>query len=399
MRHMLTCVAVLLFAASAAAQSVETQPRNAASLEPAFPGQTRAPQQLSGVAFTTEVVVEGLEKPWGIAFLPDGRLLVSERTTIRIVTQDGDLSPPMRGVPQVDRLDQGGILDIVLDPDFADNQLIYFTFSEPGEPPLTSTAVARGRLVEDADGPALEDLQVIFSQRPKVDSRQHYGGRLAFDDAGRLFITSGERYLPAVRDQAQSLDSGLGKVFRIWPDGSIPEDNPYVGQAGAQPEVWSYGHRNVQGLAVHPRTGQLWAMEHGPRGGDELNLLEPGGNFGWPVISYGIEYNGHPMGDGISQQEGMIQPRYYWDPVIAPSGIAFYDSDAVPAWRGSLFVAALRGRHLARLTIEGDRVTGEERLLTDLNQKLRHVAVSPDGTVWVLTDGGEGSLLRLVPTP
>lgn len=393
-------LAVAALAPQAKAQTpLETRPANATTLSPAFAGQTRAPERLAGVAFETQVVVEGLDKPWGLVFLPDGRMLVSERTTIRIVGQDGVMSSPVRGVPAVDPLDQGGILDIALDPGFADNQLIYFTFSEPGEAPLTSTGVARAKLVERPDGPALEDFRVIYSQRPKVDSRQHYGGRLAFDREGHLFVTTGERFLPALRPQARALDSGLGKIIRIWPDGSIPDDNPFVGREDALPEVWSVGHRNVQGAAIHPETGRLWTIEHGPRGGDEVNLPEPGGDYGWPVATYGIEYTGQPVGDGISQADGVIQPHYYWDPVIAPSGIAFYDSDAVPAWRGSLFVAALRGRHLARLSLDGERVVGEERLLSDRNERLRDVAVGPDGSLWVLTDGTNASLLRLKPTP
>ena len=379
---------------------LETRPRNAVALEPAFPGQTRAPEVRAGVAYRTDVVATGLSKPWGMTFLPDGRLLVTERTTLRIITQDGVVSAPVQGVPAVDVGDQGGVHDVVLDPDFASNGLIYFTFSEPGEAPLTSSAVARARLTEAGGVPALEDLTIIFSQQPKLDSRQHYGGRLAFDREGHLFITTGERYVPVGRPQAQALDSLLGKVVRINTDGSVPADNPFVGVAGARPEIWSYGHRNVQGAAINPATGRLWTNEHGPRGGDEINIPDAGANYGWPVITYGIEYTGETIGAGLSQTEGMAQPIYYWDPVIAPSGMAFYDSDAVPAWKGSLFIAALAGKHLARLTLDGDRIVGEERLLTDRNQRLRDVEVGPDGALWVLTEGASDAvLLKLTPTP
>lgn len=401
MSHDLRSALVALLAMAAtpalAGDPVETGARNALNLSPATEGQTRAPGQKAGVAFDVAVVASGLEKPWGMTFLPDGRLLVTGRTTFRIIGQDGAMSAPVAGAPEVDRGDQGGVLDVVLDPDFAANQVIYFTFSEPGTPPETSTAVARARLVEGQAGPALEDLTVIFSQSPKLDSRQHYGGRLLFDRQGNLFVTMGDRYVPAGRPQAQHLDSLIGKVARIRPDGSIPDDNPFVGRPEARPEIWSYGHRNVQGAALHPETGELWTLEHGPRGGDELNLTQAGLNYGWPTITYGIEYNGDPIGDSLSQAPDMVQPVYYWDPVIAPSGMAFYTSDAVPAWKDSLFIAALRGRHLARLTIRDGRVTGEERLLVDREKRLRDVEVGPDGSLWVLTDGNEAELLKIVP--
>lgn len=394
-------VALLTLAATPAlaGDPVETGARNAVNLTPAVAGQTRAPGQQAGVQFDVAVVATGLDKPWGMTFLPDGRLLVTGRTTFRIIGQDGAMSEPVRGAPEVDRADQGGILDVVLDPGFATNQLIYFTFSEPGTPPETSTAVAKARLVEGPGGPSLEDLTVIFSQSPKLDSRQHYGGRILFDRQGNLFITTGDRYVPAGRPQAQHLDSQIGKVIRIRTDGSVPADNPFVGREGVRPEIWSYGHRNVQGAILDPDTGELWTLEHGPRGGDELNLTRAGLNYGWPTITYGIEYNGDPIGDSLSQAPEMVQPVYYWDPVIAPSGMAFYTSDAVPAWKGSLFIAALRGKHLARLTIQDGRVTGEERLLTDRDRRLRDVEVGPDGSLWVLTDGNEAELLKITPRP
>ena len=387
-------------AAGEPSTSLETRPRNAAALEPAFREQTRAPEMRAGMRFETEQVATGLNKPWGMTFLPDGRLLITERTTLRIITSEGEVSAPVQGVPAVDIGDQGGVHDVVLDPDYAINGLIYFMFSQPGEPPLTGSAVARARLSEDGDAPSLQDLTIIFSQQPKLDSRQHYGGRLAFDRQGRLYVTTGERYVPEGRPQAQQLDSLLGKVVRIDRDGGVPPDNPFVGVAGARPEIWSYGHRNVQGAAIHPVTGRLWTNEHGPRGGDELNIPESGGNYGWPIVTYGIEYTSETIGAGITQAEGMLQPIYYWDPVIAPSGMAFYNSDAAPAWKGSLFIAGLAGRHLARLTLDGDRVVGEERLLTERKQRLRDVEVGPDGSLWVLTEGAsDASLLKLTPIP
>jgi glucose/arabinose dehydrogenase len=397
MKAALAAAAALVASPALANDPVETGAPNAPHLTAAVEGQTRAPGLSSGVDVDVLTVAVNLDKPWGMTFLPDGRLLVTGRTTFRVISQDGAMSRPVRGAPEVDRGDQGGILDVVLDPDFAANQTIYFTFSEPGERPQTSTAVARARLVEGPEGPALEGLSVIYSQSPKLDSRQHYGGRILFDREGHLFITTGERYVPVGRPQAQDLTSGLGKVMRIRTDGSVPADNPFVGRADAQSEIWSYGHRNVQGAALDPGTGQLWTIEHGPRGGDELNLTQAGRNYGWPVITYGIEYNGAPIGDSLSQAAGMEQPVYYWDPVIAPSGMAFYTSDATPAWKNSLFIAALRGKHLARLTLENGRVTGEERLLTDQNQRLRDVEVGPDGSLWVLTDGNDAKLLKITP--
>lgn len=392
-------MALAVFAATPvlAEDPVETAAPNAPHLRPALEGQTRAPGRPADVQTDVLIVAVGLDKPWGMAFLPDGRLLVTGRTTLRIIGQDGSMSRPVRGAPEVDRGDQGGILDVVLDPTFATSRLIYFTFSEPGVRPATSTAVARARLVEGAEGPALEDLTVIFSQSPKLDSRQHYGGRILFDRDGNLFVTTGDRFVPAGRPQAQHLASQLGKVIRIRPDGSIPSDNPFVGREDVAPGVWSYGHRNVQGAALDPGTGELWTLEHGPRGGDELNLTRAGQNYGWPTITYGIEYNGDPIGASLTQAPGMLQPVYYWDPVIAPSGMAFYTSDAVPAWRDSLFIAALRGKHLARLTLENGRVTGEERLLTEQDQRLRDVEVGPDGSLWVLTDGNNAKLLKITP--
>ncbi|MEX6634726.1 PQQ-dependent sugar dehydrogenase [Hyphococcus lacteus] len=384
--------------ASAEQNSVEGRPPNALQQSPAFEGQTRAPEQKAGVAFDVETILSGLDHPWGMVFLPDGRMLLSDRTTIRIVAEDGAISLPIIGVPTVDTGDQGGVLDLALDPNFSDNNRIFFTFSEPGEKPLTSTAVARATLVEREGQAKLDNLTIIFSQSPKLDSRQHYGGRIAFAQDGNLFVTTGERYVLEGRPQAQALDSLLGKIVRIRPNGSIPADNPFVGNDDVRPEIWSSGHRNVQGAAIHPSTGELWTIEHGPRGGDELNIPQAGKNYGWPIVTYGVEYNGDTIGAGLTQKEGIEQPIYYWDPVIAPSGMVFYNSDAVPEWKGSLFIAGLGGRHIARLTLDGNRVVGEERLLVDLKERFRDVEVGPDGSLYVLTNTRfDGKLLKLTP--
>jgi aldose sugar dehydrogenase len=376
-------------------QPVETRPPNADNQEPAFPGQTRAPYRPAGVDFDVQVVAQGLEHPWGMAFLPDGAMLVTERPgRLRIVGADGALSPAAEGLPAVDARGQGGLFDLALDPAFAENGLIYWSYAQPRDGG-NGTAVARGRLVRGA-APRVEDVQVIWQMRPTLDSTAHFGGRLVFARDGALFITTGERSILDGRRQAQRLDATLGKTVRILPDGGIPADNPFVGQGGALPEIWSYGHRNIQAAALNPRTGALWTVEHGARGGDEVNAVAPGKNYGWPTITYGIEYSGGPIGEGITQREGMEQPVYYWDPVIAPSGMAFYEADLFPAWKGSLFVGGLAGRHLARLALDGDRVVGEERLLVD-RARIRDVRVGPEGAVYVLTDEDAGEMLKLVP--
>ncbi len=374
---------------------VETKSPNAPGQEPAFAGQTRAPFQRSGVAFDVQVVAKGLEHPWAVAFLPDRAMLVTERPgRLRIVSPDGKLSAPVAGLPRVDARDQGGLLDVVLDPKFADNRLIYWSYAEPREGG-NGTAVARGRLVRD-EAPRVEGVQVIWRQQPTLDSTLHFGSRLVFARDGALFVTTGERSILPGRRQAQRLDSALGKIIRIRPDGSIPDDNPFVGKPGALPEIWSYGHRNIQAAALHPQTGELWVVDHGARGGDEINVALRGKDYGWPTITYGIEYAGGKIGEGITARAGMEQPIYYWDPVIAPSGMAFYDADLFPAWRGSLFVGGLAGQHVARLALEDRRVIGEERLLAD-RARFRDVRVGPEGALYLLTDEENGELLRLVP--
>jgi glucose/arabinose dehydrogenase len=376
-------------------EPVETRPPEAEDQEPAFPGQTRAPYCTANVAHVAVKVATGLEHPWGLAFLPDGAMLVTERPgRLRIVQPDGTQSLPVAGLPAVDARDQGGLLDVALDPQFAANELVYWSYAEPRQGG-NGTAVARGTLVRGA-APRLDGVEVIWRQRPTLDSEMHFGGRLVFAHDGSLFITTGERSILEGRVQAQRLDSALGKIIRILPDGSIPQDNPFVGRPGALPEIYSYGHRNVQAAALHPRTGKLWIVDHGPRGGDEVNVIEAGKNYGWPTITYGIEYSGEPVGEGLTQAPGMEQPIYYWDPVIAPSGMAFYDGDLFPAWRGSLFVGALAEEHVARLTLAGERVVGEERLLVD-RARIRDVRVGPEGALYILTDEEDGELLRIVP--
>ncbi len=335
-------------------------------------------------------VADGLERPWGLAFLPDGRMLVTERQgRLRIVSADGTVSPPVRGVPEVRAAGQGGLLGVALAPDFASSGTVYLSFAEPGSRGLAGTATARGRLVGDA----LEDVQVIFRQTPKVRSGVHFGSRIVVARDGTLFITTGER---GRRQDSQDLMRHMGKVIRIRPDGSIPADNPFVGSDAAQPEIWSYGHRNLQGAALHPETGQLWTTEHGARGGDEVNTPRSGRNYGWPVISYGVNYNGSPIGEG-TDREGMEQPVHYWDPSIAPSGLAFYTSDRFPNWRGNLLAGSLKFGLLVRLEIEDGRVVHEERMLDGLDDRIRDVVVGPDGFVYLLTDENRGRVLRVEP--
>jgi aldose sugar dehydrogenase len=344
-------------------------------------------------AVRVETVARGLEYPWALAFLPDGRLLVTERPgRLRFVEPDGRLSAPLASVPPVQARGQGGLLDVALDPRFAENRLVYLAYAEPGEGRTAGTAVARGRLGEGR----LEDVQVIYQQQPKVEGTNHFGSRLVFARDGTLFVTQGERF--DYRDQAQDLSSGLGKIIRINPDGSVPRDNPFVGRAGARPEIWSYGHRNVQSAGLHPQTGQLWTVEHGARGGDELNRPEAGKNYGWPVISYGVHYSGAKIGEGTAKP-GMEQPVYYWDPVIAPSGMTFYTGDEFPHWQGSLLIGSLRPGLLVRLIFDEGRVTGEERYLGDLGERIRDVQQGPDGRLYLLTDSRDGRLLRVLLAP
>jgi aldose sugar dehydrogenase len=373
---------------------VETAPPNAEDQEPAFENQTRAPGDPTNVAFEVRTIADDLEHPWAVALLPDGQFLVTERPgRLRVVSAAGVVSPAVTGLPAVDARNQGGLLDVALDPDYATNKLIYWSYAEPRSGG-NGTAVARGTLTLGAT-PSVAGVEVLWRMTPTFDSTLHFGSRLAFAPDGKLFITTGERSALAGRAQAQQLNSSFGKVIRIEADGSIPSDNPLVGRKDAQPAIWSWGHRNVQGSAIHPITGELWTIEHGAQGGDELNIVRSGKDYGWPTISYGQEYNGQPIGEGITAREGMEQPRYYWDPVIAPSGIAFYQGAMFPAWQGSLFIAALGQQHLDRLTLDGERVIGEERLVTDKG-RIRDVQVGPDGAIYLVTDEDNGALLTLV---
>ncbi|WP_334135208.1 PQQ-dependent sugar dehydrogenase [Tepidimonas sp.] len=352
------------------------------------------PAAVDAVSLRAHIVAAGLEHPWAVAFLPDGTFLVTERPgRLRRVLPDGTVQPPLAGVPVVDAVGQGGLLDLVLDSDFARNRTLYVCYTEPDALGRgNSTALARGVL--SADASRLQQVRVIFRQQPRVASRLHFGCRIVEAPDGTLYLTLGERYHRMA--DAQTLDNHHGKVVRITKDGAVPPDNPFVGRADARPEIWSYGHRNPQGAAWGP-DGRLWIHEHGPQGGDEINRPERGGNYGWPVVTFGEQYGGGPIGEG-THKPGMVPPLYHWTPSIAPSGMAFVTSDRYgPAWRGNLFIGALRGQHLVRLELDGARVVREHRLLTELRERIRDVRQGPDGWLYVLTDAPHGRLLRLVP--
>ena len=339
--------------------------------------------------FHLVMVTGGLEHPWGLAFLPDGRMLVTERPGRLRIVADGVLEPePVAGVPEVWADGQGGLLDVALHPGFAENALVYLSYASPDDDGDAATAVARGRLV----GTRLEDVEEIYVALPRDDGGRHFGSRLLFAD-GYLFVTAGERGEP---DRAQDVGDPAGSVIRLHDDGRVPADNPFRSKAGARPELWSIGHRNPQGMALHPATGRIYAIEHGPKGGDELNLIEPGVNYGWPVITYGKSYIGFSIGEG-THKEGMAQPLHYWVPSISPSGLTIYDADRFPAWRGSVFAGALSGQLLVRLELDDGAVTVEERMLEDLEERIRDVRQGPDGLIYLLTDHPDGMLLRLEP--
>jgi glucose/arabinose dehydrogenase len=340
-----------------------------------------------------ETVARGLDHPWSLAFLPDRRILVTERAgRMRLVGTDGKLSPPLAGVPAVRNSGQGGLLDVVLDRDFAQNRAIYFCFAEPAGGG-GRTSMARASLRAD-EAPGLDDVKIIFRQDGPLSTGNHYGCRIVQARDGNLFLTMGDHF--AYRDEAQNLANHIGKIVRIKPDGSVPADNPFVGRAGAKPEIWSYGHRNSQGAALHPQTGKLWEHEHGPRGGDEVNVPEAGKNYGWPVIGYGIDYSGAKIHES-TQRAGMEQPLKYWVPSIAPSGMAFYTGDLFAAWKGNLFVGALAGQMLVRLELDGEKITREERLLTNLGERIRDVRQGLDGALYLATDASSGRILRVAP--
>lgn len=392
---------VLLFAACGASQESSgqtgapvAQAAPNTNYQPAFAGQTRAPEARSNVTIRSEEIASGLAHPWAIVFLPDGRMLVTERAgRLRVITREGQISAPVAGLPAVDARGQGGLLDVVLSPSFAQDRLIYWSYAEPRGEGANGTSVARGRLSEDTT--RVENVSIIFQQNPAWASTGHFGSRLVFDRERRLYITLGDRQDDEPRELAQDLSAHLGKVIRINADGTIPQDNPFIGRAGARPEIWSYGHRNVQGADLHPETRELWTIEHGPRGGDELNVTRAGLNYGWPVISYGLEYRRAPINAGITTQAGMEQPNYYWDPVIAPGDMDFYRGDLFP-WRGDVLIAGLRTQTLVRLDLDGERVVGEERFNLNLG-RIRDLAESEDGALWIVTDEDNGRVLRLTP--
>ena len=339
------------------------------------------------------VVADGLDHPWGIDLLPDGTIIVTEKPgRLRLVTPDGKVSKPLGGVPAVDGRGQGGMLDVTLHPAFATNRFVYLSYSEPGPARTSSTALARGKLSADRSG--LDNVKVLFSQRPKLGATRHFGSRVVFAPDGTVFLTAGDR---GNRHLAQKLDGHVGKVIRVTEDGRVPPDNPFVGKAGTAPEIWSYGHRNMQGAAIHPVTGRLWTIEHGPRGGDEINIPAAGANHGWPLVSHGIEYSGGPVGDGRKFLKGVANPIVTWTPVIAPGGMAFYTAGLFPAWKGNLLIGGLRSRALVRLELDGDRVVHEERLLRRMESRIRDVVIGPDGAVYAITDESDGRILRIAP--
>jgi glucose/arabinose dehydrogenase len=370
---------------------VDTNARET-SYKPAFEGQTRVCKTASNVAFSTTIITKSLDYPWAVEPLPNGDLLVNEKTgQMRIVTQAGKIGPAIKGVPKVDSRGQGGLLDVALSPDFNTDRTVYWSYTEPRSGG-NGTSVAKGVL--SRDGTSLDDVKVILQVKPTYDNNMHYGSRLAFGPDGMLYVTTGERSDLKTRPQAQHLDSHFGKVLRVTPDGKPAEGNPFVGQANALPEIWSYGHRNIQASAFDAE-GRFWDIEHGPRGGDELNLVEKGKNYGWPLASYGIEYSGDVIKTNNPHREGYEQPVYYWDPVIGPSGAQFYTGDAFPEWKNSLFIGSLRQQRLVRLELENNRVVREEHLLTDHGQRIRDVRQGPDGALYLVSDGGQ--LIRLAP--
>jgi glucose/arabinose dehydrogenase len=373
---------------------LETREANAPEQRPAFAGQTRAPEAKSDVAYDVVVVAKGLEKPWAVEPLPGGDFLVTEKPgRLRVVSAAGSLGEPIAGVPAVDARGQGGLLDVALSPGFGTDRTIFWSFSEPREGG-NATSVARGVL--SADRARLEQVRVIFRAMPTYNGDKHFGSRLAFGPDGMLYVTLGERSDLQIRPQAQQMNSHMGKTIRIQPDGQVPNDNPFAGQSGARPEIWSVGHRNVQ-AAAFDGDGQFWVVEHGTKGGDEMNRVEKGKNYGWPIVAYGEEYSGKPIPNSTTAREGFEQPTYYWDPVIAPSGMQFYSGAAFPGWRGSVFIGGMKDTQLVRLTLANGRVTGEEHLLGDRGQRIRDVRQGPDGALYVVTDATNGELWKIAP--
>lgn len=373
---------------------LETRSPTASGQSPARAGQTRACAMASSETFDVTVVATGLARPWSVEPLPGGDFLVTEKAgRMRIVSAAGALGAPIEGVPPVDARGQGGLLDAALSPSFETDRMIYWSYAEPRSGG-NGTSVARGVL--SADRARLDQVQVIFRVQPTYAGAMHYGSRLAFGPDGMLYVTFGDRSDAPMRPYAQRMDSHLGKTVRIRPDGSVPPDNPFVGQSGALPEIWTVGHRNIQ-AAAFDADGRLWGIEHGTNGGDELNLLEKGKNYGWPLVAYGVEYSGAPIAGAVTHRDGFEDPDYYWDPVIAPSGAQFYSGSAFPSWRGNLFIGALKEMRLVRVRIENGRVTGEQHLLVDRRQRIRDVRQGPDGALYLVTDEDNGELLRVAP--
>lgn len=364
---------------------VETEPANT-DYEPAFEGQTRIGSVETETAWDASIITSSLSSPWGVVSLPDGRLLITQKSgTMRIVTLAGVVSAPITGIPSVNAAGQGGLLGLCLDPDFATNRMVYWVFSQA----VTGgniTAVAKGKLSDNET--TIENADVIYQSTPAHASTLHYGGRILFDETGNLIVSTGERSVLDTRPLAQAVNSSLGKTVRITKDGDPAPGNPTFSGAGALPELYTIGHRNPQGLALHPETGDVWLGEHGPQGGDEINRLEPGKNYGWPVITYGEEYSGAQIGAGIQAQAGMEQPIYYWDPVIAPSGMTFYTGERVPEWENNLFMTSLSQTHIVRLVMDDNKVVGEERLLAIEGQRFRDITQGPDGALYAVTDSG-----------
>jgi glucose/arabinose dehydrogenase len=364
-----------------------------AGLDRACAEITRAPQVRTVTPLKVETVARGLSHPWGLQFLGPDRVLVTERRgNVRVVSLQGRISKPLAGVPKVFAEGQGGLLDVALAPDFSTSRRVYFSYAEPRDGRRNGTTLARARLIETEDGGRLDEVEVIFRQEPAYASPNHFGSRIVFADDGSLFLTLGDRYF--ARDEAQNPGNHLGKLVRLLPDGTAYSGNPRL--PGWREEIWSIGHRNVQGAALHPVTRKLWTIEHGARGGDEINIPQAGRNYGWPVITYGRDYSGAKIGIG-TEKAGLEQPVYYWDPSIAPSGVAFYTGDLVPEWKGNLFVGALAGQALHRLVLEGEKVVGEEVLLADQGKRIRDVRQGPEGALYLLTDDADGEVLRVGP--
>ena len=381
-----------LAAAGEALPPVESERANTA-YAPAFAGQTRAPGIRTQSPYQTEIIAQGLQNPWGLAALPDGRILITQKSgSLRIVSPDGQISGPITGFPPLADEGQGGLLDLALSPDFEQSGLVYFTLSERAQEGSV-TALGRGRLNEDEG--RVEGFEILYRALPYFSSSAHFGSRIVIDGEGLIYLSTGDRQSLETRGNAQKPANGHGKILRLDLEGQPAPDNPFIGHPEAIPELFTLGHRNVQGMDIDPRTGKVWISEMGPRGGDELNLIRPGLNYGWPAISYGIEYSGEPVGPGKTAQDGMEQPVYYWDPVIAPSGIAFYRSDAISEWQGNLFIGALAGQHISRLVIEDGRVLYEERLLESESQRFRDILSHPDGSLYAVTDVGR--LYRIGP--